>query len=273
VKRITTLALAALLGLCAGMALAEDQPRSTQLTWSSGNLLIEDSVLSASASIWDDCPLLAINQDPTIGLVWDEPFISYVTTQGGLTSTATEGGSAAGGAGGYLTIVAGNAGDNDEIYVGGTHDVFTPAAGRDLWFEARAKLTEANTDDANIVIGLSTIYSADFMQDDGAGPAADYDGLIFFKVDGGTVWQTESSTSTSQTTNASAATFTSGSWVRLGIFLEGITQATFYVDGTSVGSVTVNLPDTAFSPVIGAKNGDTNDETLYVDWFKAVQLN
>ena len=271
------LPVALLLGLCAGLAMAEDQPRATTLTYDKGNLLIEDATLSASASIWDDCPLLAINQDPTIAMVWEDDFYSYITTQGGLTSTITNSGAIAisTGIGGQVNIDAsdGTATDNDESYLGSTYLPFVPTAGKDLWFEARVKLTEANTDDANIIVGLSTLYNADAIQDDGAGPPANYDGLVFFKVDGGTVWQTETSSGDgTQTTNASAGTFTSGTWYRLGIYLEGNTQATFYINGTSVGSVTATLPDTGLGLVFGVKNGLTNEENLYVDWFKAVQL-
>ena len=269
------LPVALLLAVTALSASAE--PRSTQLTWSRGNLVIEDTDLSPTNSIWDDCPLLAIRQDPSVALVWHDDFSGYLTTHNGLTTVATDAGACAisEGAGGQLKIDPsdGTVADNDEAYVGGTYDVFTLAAGKDLWFEAKVKFTEANADDANIIVGLSTVYAANTLQDNGAGPPANYDGIVFFKVDGGTVWQGETSSGDgTQTTLTSLATRSSGTWTRLGIFVDGTTQATFYIDGVSVGTQTLTLPDNVVGPVFGVKNGGANEENLYVDYYRVAQL-
>jgi len=46
----------------------------------------------------------------------------------------------------------------------------------------------------------------------------------------------------------------------------------FYINGVQVGSIATNLPTVAMGLLLGAKNGDTNHEKLYVDFVKVVQL-
>jgi hypothetical protein len=252
--------------------------RATEHIYKDGNLILADKDLSPDNSMWDDCPLLAIRSDPSVGYIWENDFYHYITAEDGLTSTLTDTGSAAidAGAGGILKILPsdGSVANNDEAYVGGTSAVVALAAGKDLWFETRVKFTEGSTDDANIIAGLSTVYAANTLQDDGAGPPANYDGIVFFKVDGGTVWQAETSSGDgTQTTIADVGTRTSGSYTRLGFGVSGISSVTFYIDGVAVGTTTATLPDTNMRPVWGLKNGaDTTVEGLYVDWFRIAQL-
>ena len=244
-----------------------------------GNLTFRDDNLSPAKgkSLWEDCPLLAIQSDPSVGLIQENDFVQFITAEDGLSSTLTNTGSAkilAGGAFGQLELGPsdGSVTDNDEAYVGSTTAVITPATGKDVWFEARVKFTEANADDANIIVGLSSTYAANTLQDGGAGPPANYTGVVFYKVDGGTVWNVENSTTTSQTTIASAATRQSGAWARLGFHMESNSLITWFINGEAVGASETNMPAAAMGVVLGVKNGDTNEEFLYVDWFRLVQL-
>ena len=66
---------------------------------------------------------------------------------------------------------------------------------------ARIQFTEVATDDANVIFGIGEGFgAANTLLDGGGGPPADYDGACFFKVDGGTRWQFETSDGTSQET-------------------------------------------------------------------------
>lgn len=60
--------------------------------------------------------------------------------------------------------------------------------------------TEANTDDANVYVGMHSATIADTLGDDEAGPPANYSGFGFFKLSGNTTWSIEASNATSQTT-------------------------------------------------------------------------
>lgn len=275
-RRLLGLTVAAALLLLASMPVEAQNPRATEQVWRNGNLVLRDTGLSPSTSVWDDCPLWAIMQDPNTGTIWFNEFDHFVTAQDGLTSTISDTGAVTidTAVGGILHLdTSATVADNDEVYVGSTYKTYKLAAGKDLWFEAEVKFTEANTDDANIIVGLSSVYAANTLQDNGAGPPANYDGIVFFKVDGGTVWQGETSNgSASQTTLTSLATRASGSYARLGIFVDGTTSATFFINGSAVGTITTTLPDDEVGLVFGAKAGGANEEDLLVDWFRVVQL-
>lgn len=245
---------------------------------SAGILRPSHTDYSPANSFWADCPLMEIAADPAAGFAWYEDFKNFTTAYDGLTATLTDSGAAATVAsthGGVLKIEAsdGTVADNDEAYVGSTLALIVPTAARKIWFEASCYFTEANTDDANIFIGLSSTYAANALLDNGGGPAANYYGAGFFKVDGGTTWSVECSNAASQTTNAAVATRTSGATaIRYGIKIDGTALATFSMNGVPVSSISSNLPTAATGILLGVKNGDTNEEALYVDWFRLVVM-
>src|SRR3990167_3880390 len=67
---------------------------------------------------------------------------------------------------GICTITTG-AVDNDEAYLLTTKELFKFANNKPLVFEALVQYAEANTDDANVAIGLSDAVGADQIVDDG----------------------------------------------------------------------------------------------------------
>jgi len=177
--------------------------------------------------------------------------------------------------GGVLSIATG-ATDNNESYVSSEHETFLFQTDKKLILEARVKLTEANTDDANIIVGLSDTVAADSLIDDGAGPMASYDGAVFFKVDGGTVWQAETSNATTQKTDTDAGAFSDDTWTILQIiydYNDGVTaNVTFYVDGTLGATLTLTIAGLQeMHLLLGAKAGDANAETLLVDYVHVIQ--
>lgn len=174
-------------------------------------------------------------------------------------------------AGGWLSVRADNNTDNEECY-GITPTSFSFASGKPVRFAAKVKCTELNTDDANLVVGFSSIGTADFLVDNGGGPAASYDGALFFKVDGNLEWETETSHTTTQQTNITAGTYASATEYELGIFWDGSASVFFSIDGVLAATHTTAgaLPTAAMGVVFGIKNGGANQETLLVDWF-AVQ--
>jgi len=121
--------------------------------------------------------------------------------------------------GGVLSIATG-ATDNNESYVSSEHEIFIFQTDKKLYFEARIKLTEANDDDANIIVGLSDTVAAKSLLDNGGGPMDSYDGAVFFKVDGGTVWQFESGNGGTEDTETDVGDFDDGEWTVLGFLYD-----------------------------------------------------
>ena len=165
--------------------------------------------------------------------------------------------------------------DNDECYVSSIAEIFKFETDKRLFFEMRVKLTEANTDDANIIIGLSDTVAADSLVDDGAGLMASFDGAVFFKVDGGTVWQFGASNAAAQDINTNAGAFSDGAWTKLGFlydYNDGVTAiVTPYIDGVAGTPVDLTIAGLEEMHILrGVKAGDINEEALMTDYIHVV---
>jgi len=161
--------------------------------------------------------------------------------------------------------------DNDEAYVSSVAECWKFQTAKRLYFETKVKLTEANTDDANFIIGLSDTVAANSLQNDGDGPMASYDGAVFFKVDGTMKIQFETSNAAAQVTNATLADFASATEYTLGFFYDfndGVTaKVTPFVNG--VAGTTHDLTIAGLEEMhilFGVKAGGANEEALLVDY-------
>ena len=206
-------------------------------------------------------------------------------------TTLTDSGTASVGdaVGGVIALVPsdGTVADNDEAYVESANEVFKFAGDKPLLFEARVQFTEANVDDANVLVGVLDAVGANSLQDNGAGPPSSYSGAVFFKVDGGTVWQTETSNSTTQTTNELLSTNTNNlakksvtaggasyQVLRIEYMPYSSTNAyvSFFVDGVLCAQHDyIFTSATEMQIGIGVKNGGANNETLNVDYVVCTQ--
>jgi hypothetical protein len=178
-------------------------------------------------------------------------------------------------AGGQYSVVTAAA-DNDYHFLVGDAKNWVVADNKPLWFEARLKYTEANTDDANLFVGLSSDIAATVMGDNGAGPPASYSGVNFHKLDGGTAWLCETSNAGVQTTTTTTTTAGGGTFVRLGFHVDtgdGTTAiVTFFIDGVRVAQHKMTLASLAAMGVVaGIKAGAGNAETVTLDYLRCVQ--
>ena len=174
--------------------------------------------------------------------------------------------------------------DHDEAYVHSNLEQFKLQAGKHLFWQARVKLTEGNTNTANFIVGLSENVGADHMQNDGAGPPANYDGIVWYKVDGTMSLYFETSLATAQVTSAALATHTSGTWYELGAWCKPATATTFtvypyYRIGTTNGVLYATTPHTLtltghgeMESFFGVKQGATStEEYIEIDYFWVCQ--
>ncbi len=216
-------------------------------------------------------------------------FSEYVT--GDLfSSVVTDSGTVAVGdaLGGVVTLTPsdGTVADNDEAYLKGTIEKYLFSNDRPIWFGCRAKFTEANTDDANVILGIKDAVAANSVLDDGGGPAASYSGALFFKVDGGTVWWFETSLAGAQTTTQISDVAVAGDGVfrtfEIRVFPVNTTQQDVipYINGVQCRDTNNNpikhrmtyTSATEMQECAGIKNGFTNLETLLIDWIGCRQL-
>ena len=118
------------------------------------------------------------------------------------TTTATDSGTSAiaDAAGGIMVLAAsdGTPVDNDEIYFS-TIEQVRIAANKPFIIGASIQFTEAATNAANVLFGCMNAVAANALQDNGLGPAANFSGAAFFKVDGSRNWRVIYSDGTTQT--------------------------------------------------------------------------
>jgi hypothetical protein len=198
----------------------------------------------------------------------EAPWKSIVTDSGTFTVLDA--------AGGVLQLEAsdGTIGDNDEAYAYTQNELFCVAAGKPMYFEARVKLGAADAADAaNVMVGVLSGVAANAILDNGAGPPANYDGVVLYKIDGGTAWAAEASVGATQTAIALTAPGRPGtSYQKVGILVvpTSSTSATAYifVDGVLVGSQAFTFTGmTEMAAFVGVKNGGTAvNTTLHVDY-------
>ncbi len=253
----------------------------TTPVFTGGNLALPNGKYSPVNSMWREAPILAALDDRQVAAEYHNEFWDYTTGENGLESVISNAGAvvvlpaAATNHYGVLelqpsdgTIVA-----EDETYVGSEILTWMIHEGSDLYIEYMVRITEANGDDANVIVGLSSLHNANFLQDAGAGPSANYDGVVMFKVFGGTVWQMETSRAGAQTTLANVGTRTTGLWARVGFRIEGADKVTGYIDGVPVGVITgATLPNAAMGLVMGVKTGVNDlEDILSVDRVDIVQ--
>lgn len=178
--------------------------------------------------------------------------------------------------GGILSI-ASTGNDNDESYVSLKAEAFTFSTTKKVYFQCRIKLTEANTDDANWIIGLSSIAAANTLVDDGAGVVTTYDGAVFYKVDGTLTFMFETSNAATQVDNADVGVaFASATWYTLSFLYDygdGTTGSiTPYIDGVAGTAHAITIAGLEeMHVVMGVKAGAGNAETLLVDYVHVQQ--
>jgi len=217
--------------------------------------------------------------DPQLYVVVDDDFLSLNTAAtNGLWASVNDGAtgtlalSTSLGAGGWINIPSAGA-DNDYQLLASASKPFKFASRKPLFFDCSITLTEAATNVANWVVGLSSVTTSGFLANDGAGPPGTYDGAVFFKVDGTMTVQFETSAATSQVTNASVATFTSAATYRLGFHFnpnDGTTGIiTPYVNGVAYAPHSIALASLGLmNAIVGVKAGSASAETLSVDYFR-----
>lgn len=189
------------------------------------------------------------------------------------------------GVGGLLGIATDSI-NNDDVYVqSGEHFKFQDDC--PLRFECLMQYSEANTNAANVLLGLMDAPSAGDLGDDGAGLPASYSGCLFYKLDGESFWRFESSVGATQTSTALSHTAGGSAYHRFGILFQPITstaaevipffdgaQCTDYFDNSPVKHVISFTGATEMAVAFGLKSGGTGNvaESMLVDWVDCNQL-
>lgn len=226
----------------------------------------------------------------------EDDFVTYVDTQT-WTKALSTGGSAAAGAsayGGQLAIGS-SAVANLDNYVRSTNKVFLFGQDQPIIAEARLQFTEANTNQAAVIFGLSSAIAAGggWLNSTGTGVISSFSGAAIFKKAGTSQWFTVSSLGASQTVTAVNTQDVNGNpsdgnWHTLRVEFQPLTaslaEVRYFVDGlqlrpATTPTATMGIVDqltftsaAAMYAGVGLLNGSTSVETLNVDYVVASQI-
>ena len=261
----------------------------TRTYWNQYNLTFRDEVYGPArgGSIWQLCPISALT-DPTVAHVFFDDFYNMASTKATAVPpwTIVEDDSASGtdavqdAAGGVYKHYC-DSDDNDEAYLISSSECWKFAAGKSLWLEARMAITQGGTNKANWAMGLSDAAGADMIQNNGAGPAASYDGAVFYGVEGSLTYGFETSNAGTQVTTAPASGWTSvsatmmnlGFWFKSESASDTVAYITPYVNsvaGTPHAITISGLEEMHF--FVGVKADGTAEESFSIDYVKIVQI-
>lgn len=260
--------------------------KQTASKWTNGNLQFFDKELNSDypIGVWADCPVLAMQSDPSIGYVLEEDFLDFwdVTdadppTMNGYTAAQdTSGGIAVvtDGIGGELTLDCESTTQHQGITLVKDNPMFKCAANKDLWFEARFKVSD-DPSKCQIFVGLANT-DTDLMPS-GDIDEANNDFLAFaIETGGGTSLKFTACKDGTQKSDT-VATLTDNTYVRCGFKVLGTDTIKVYVNDveqtlSNVTSDYIPTTDVMTPSFVCQSDGGSKDPILYIDYYKVAQL-
>lgn len=250
-----------------------------------------------SPAIWDDCPLVGIMCDPTIGWMVSDDF-----TDVGLSGTITTAISEAG-IGRYLVFGGAGATITPDNALGGgltlsltdidqavsiitKQNPFQITAGAgDLWFEARVKFSTITANEQAWFVGLTSIITQSATVPlTATGALADVNLVGFHKPEANTTAFDASYKAdgvTAVEVNSDIGALAVDTYVKLGMkFSTANNRLEFYVNGVrqANGKTIPNATGTDFpadvpmAPTFALLAATNDTETATIDWWKIAQL-
>lgn len=179
--------------------------------------------------------------------------------------------------GGVLVITCGGD-NNEEAAVATTTPVYLLAANKPCVMRGRIQFTDADALAANVACGMSSIFTADFITDNGAAIAASFSGAVFFKKDQDTYWSVCTSNGTTQTITRTNVVAAGARYqdleVRITPYSSANAEVTFHHNGVQCRDANGDLikHTLAIASIAAmklgayAKQGGTTAQTLQVDY-------
>lgn len=249
------------------------------------------------STFWEDCPLLAITMDPSIGYGIQDDFVDMGLV-GTITTIISDAGAGRylcfGSAGATITpaaalgggIVLTEATDNESVSITTKQTPFQITAGAgNLWFEASIKTSTITTAEQAFIVGLmdATPQTAT-VPITATGTIADINMVGFHKQEANTTafdTSYKANTVTAVEVNSDVGTLAAGTSIKLGMKFETSNNVlTFYINGVKQ-AVTKTIPDNTgtdfpadvtLAPVIAMTLANSAAETITGNWWKCVQL-
>lgn len=255
----------------------------TRSHWKNGVLNFVDTGLDSDfkTGVWQDCPILAIQSNPSIGYICEEHFTNNETalaTPTGYTATQATSGTfvIADGIGGIAQLDSGAGVQHQGITVQKLGANFTPAANKDLWFECRFKAIDTVIL-LQTFIGLSTTDGNLLASGDLASADSEYIGFGIETTKAGVMsfYECKATAELSDSLGATG-TLAEDTYIKVGFKVTGITGIQCWINGveqTLTNVVASGIPVTdAMTPTFICQCDGATDPIVTLDWYRAVQL-
>jgi hypothetical protein len=206
-------------------------------------------------------PLYLMGQlDPTRFHTYFEDFDRFAAADWTITTTEAGAGSATealGNVDGGVLIVTNDAADDDNDFFQKVGESFKFEAGKDLWFKARFKVSDATQSD--FVMGLQITDTT---------PLAVTDGVYFRKDDGDANLDFVVIKDSTATTATAATTVANDTYFTVAFHYNGKDAIAYYFNDVKLGqSVVTNLPDDEELTIsFGIQNGEAVAKVMTLDY-------
>lgn len=221
---------------------------------------------------WKTCPILEYLHDPSTGVLLDEPFVSYnaAATTGDYVGTQATAGTAAisTAAPGVLEIDCNSTTQGQGFQIQRAKSAFLPAAGKGLWFETKVKVVDT-FDKVQFFAGLAEIDTS--VIGSGAISTANHIGWLCASSGAGVL--SFAAAKASAATTKTGTTIAEDTYVKLSMFVDGVTAVYQYVNDALVNAtvLTANIPVVALYPTFVCQTDGTNDPILHVKGYRVFQ--
>lgn len=225
-----------------------------------------------SANLWKTCPLLEYQHDPMIGVLLDERWNSYnaqATTGDYVLTQATTGTAAISTAApGVLELDSNSTTGGQGANLQRVKSIFVPTAGKHIWAEFKVKVVDTY-DKVEFFCGLSDVEtgiiasSANASDNHIGWQCVTTDGVLLFSAEKAGTGATKAATTLAEDT-----------YVKLGFYVNGVTEIEQYVNGVLTGTnhVTANIPVVALCPSFVCQSDGTNDPIMHIQGYRIFQL-
>lgn len=220
-----------------------------------------------SNSLWANCPLQSIRENPGKGFYFEDDFSGLRT--GVYTATQATSGTFAAGTeyGGVAVADPGAATATQGINVQATAAQFLPAVDKKIFFEARIKAS-AITSGINFFLGLAEVDTTVIAAS--AVSTANHAGWSSVTADGILLFNSEKA---SAGNTGAATTLVAATYLKLGFLIDGLTSIKQFIDGVETGTakVAANIPIVNLVPTLVCQAKGTQN-TISIDWWKVFQI-
>jgi len=199
--------------------------------------------------------------DPTTVHTYFNDFDTYVAGDWTVTETDSGATQALTDADGGVLLITNTAADDDLVALQKKGESFTFTAGKQSYFKARLKVSDATQSD--FVIGLQITDTT---------PLAVSDGVYFLKADGAATVVLKVIASSTATTTSAIATLSNDTYYTFAFYYDGVSYVNYYLgtdtlNPTYLGrSVVTNLPTTELTVSVALQNGEAVAKTMSIDY-------